>query len=52
LAGLAFFLFTTQPDIYKAAIGIITGFAAGPPAILKLLSFLEGDKGGNGKKPE
>lgn len=49
LVAVAFLLFTTQPDVYKIAIGIITSFAAGPPAILKLISLFEGDKE---KKPE
>ena len=44
LVAVAFLLFTTQPDVYKIAIGIITGFAAGPPAILKLISLFEGEK--------
>jgi hypothetical protein len=52
LVAVAFFLFSTQPDVYKIAIGAITGFAAGPGAILKLLSLFEDGKAKDDNKPD
>ena len=45
LVAIALLMFLTQPDAYKGLFGIITAFAAAPPAILKLLSLLESEKG-------
>lgn len=45
LVGVALLMFVTQPEIYKIVFGIITAFAAAPPAILKLMSMFESDKG-------
>ncbi len=45
LVAIALLMFLTQPDAYKGVFGIITAFAAAPPAILKLLSVMESEKG-------